>query len=61
MESFMASGWDGDRSRQAALAGLLVIVVLIAAGLLLLHQLKPAAGVQDCVIAGRSDCAPVRP
>ena len=43
--------------RRAALGGLVLIVLLIAAGLLLTHVLGAAARLQDCALSGRSNCS----
>lgn len=46
-----------SRPRRGALAGLVLIVLLILAGLILSHILGKAARMQDCVISGRTDCS----
>ncbi len=46
-------------SPRGALAALGVIVVLVLGGLWLMRTLSGAAAVQDCVAAGRTNCAPV--
>jgi hypothetical protein len=43
--------------RRTALVGLLLIVLLIAAGLILTHVLGAAARLQDCALSGRSNCS----
>jgi hypothetical protein len=50
---------DEHASNRGALIALGVVVVLILGGLWLTHVLGGAASVQDCVAAGRSNCAPV--
>jgi hypothetical protein len=48
---------DEDANRQtASLAGVVVILVLILAGLLLVHVLRQQAAVEDCLLAGRMMC-----
>jgi hypothetical protein len=42
-----------------ALIALLVVVVLVLGGWFLTHQLSSAAGLQDCVASGRTNCAPI--
>jgi hypothetical protein len=49
---------EGTGNRGALLA-VAVLVVLIGAGLWLTHVLGGAASLQDCVAAGRTNCAPV--
>ena len=44
---------------RGALIALAVVVVLVLGGIWLAHVLGGAASVQDCVAAGRSNCAPV--
>jgi len=44
---------------RAALIGLAVIVLLVAGGLFLVHVLNAASQMQDCVMSGRTNCAPV--
>jgi hypothetical protein len=45
--------------RRAALIGFVVIVVLVIAGLFFTHVLRDMSRVQDCVMQGRTNCAPV--
>lgn len=42
-----------------ALVGLLALVLLIGAVVLIMYHLHQAAVIQDCVSAGRSNCAPI--
>lgn len=46
------------RTRQLV-ASVLVIVVLLVAGLWLAGALHGTGAIQDCVAAGRTNCAPV--
>ena len=48
-------------SRVGALIALAVIAVLIVAALLLARELHRNAALQDCVMSGRRDCAPIEP
>jgi hypothetical protein len=43
-------------SRRGALAGLIIVLLLIAGGLLLAGVLKGMADLQDCALSGRSNC-----
>jgi len=52
-------GDDPGRVRQLV-AACVVLAVLVLAGLWLSGKLRGAAAIQDCVAAGRSNCAPVR-
>lgn len=46
---------------RGALIALVVILVLVAGGLWLAHTLHGVGRLQDCVMSGRSNCAPVGP
>jgi hypothetical protein len=48
-------------SRRAAVAGLLVTLALIVLGLILAHLLGDSGRLQDCVLSGRTNCAPIDP
>jgi hypothetical protein len=52
-------GHHSDDMRRKALLGLLFVVLLIAGGLLLTRVLHRSAQLQDCVMSGRSNCAPI--
>ncbi len=45
--------------RRAALFGLVLTLLLVLGGVLLVHVLSRAARLQDCVMSGRTDCAPI--
>jgi hypothetical protein len=46
-------------SRRLALIGLLIVALLTAGGLFLAHKLRTMSKLQDCVMQGRSNCAPI--
>ena len=46
-------------SRRAALAGLLLILALVAAGYFLMTALRHNADLEDCLMSGRRNCAPI--
>jgi hypothetical protein len=46
-------------SRRGALLGLLVALLLIVLGLVLVRLLGNAGRLQDCVMSGRTNCAPI--
>jgi hypothetical protein len=48
-------------SRRGALLGLLVALLLIALGLILVRELGNAGRQQDCMMSGRTNCAPIDP
>jgi hypothetical protein len=45
--------------RRGALLGLLVAVLLVLLGLFLVRKLGNAGRLQDCVMSGRTNCAPI--
>ncbi len=49
----------GGASR-GPLVALILIVVLILGGLWLSQRLRAVSNLQDCVMSGRTNCAPVR-
>jgi hypothetical protein len=52
-------GDQDSYSPRAVLVGLLVCLVLVLGGLLLVYALRDTSQLQDCVMQGRSNCAPV--
>ena len=50
---------DDGPPRRGALVALVVLAVLIAGGLWLSRTLHETGRLQDCVMAGRNNCAPV--
>ncbi len=46
-------------SHRAALIGLAICLLLVLAGLGLVYALKRMSDLQDCVMQGRTNCAPV--
>jgi hypothetical protein len=58
------SGGGGDddpppASPRRMLIGLLAFAVAIVLVLFMVHRLQDAARLQDCVAAGRTNCAPI--
>jgi hypothetical protein len=47
--------------RRTAAVGLLVTLLLVLGGVVLVHVLGRTANLQDCVMAGRTNCAPIDP
>lgn len=45
--------------RWGALVGLLITLLLVLGGMLLVRVLGRAARLQDCVMSGRTNCAPI--
>ncbi len=52
---------DDDRppNRRGTVATVLVIAALVLAGLWIGGALRHTTAIQDCVMAGRSNCAPI--
>jgi len=48
-----------SNSQRAALIGLAICLLLVLGGLALVYGLKKMSDVQDCVMQGRTNCAPV--
>lgn len=48
-------------SRRGALIGLLITALLVIGGVYLVHVLRNTAQLQDCVMSGRTNCAPLNP
>jgi hypothetical protein len=46
-------------SQRAALIGLAICLALVLGGLFLVYALKKSSQLQDCVMQGRTNCAPV--
>jgi hypothetical protein len=46
-------------SQRAALLGLAICLALVLGGLFLVYALKKSSELQDCVMQGRTNCAPV--
>jgi hypothetical protein len=54
------NGEDGaDERRSAALIGLIIILVLAIAGVWLVRELREKSALEDCLMAGRHNCAPI--
>jgi hypothetical protein len=45
--------------RRTAVIGFVVIALLVIGGLFLVHALRDTSRLQDCVMQGRSNCAPI--
>jgi len=50
---------EAPDSRRGALIGFGLVLLLIVGGLVLAHVLRGTAQVQDCVMSGRTNCAPI--
>ena len=58
-----SSSGDGDQEtderRSAALIGLIIILALAIAGVLLVRELRERSRLEDCLMSGRTNCAPI--
>jgi hypothetical protein len=45
--------------RTAALMGFIVILVLAIAGVFLVRELRISTSIEDCLMSGRRNCAPI--
>ncbi|HLY46275.1 MAG TPA: hypothetical protein VKQ73_11900 [Stellaceae bacterium] len=54
-----AGDTEGEERRTAALMGLIVILVLAIAGVILVRELGKKASLEDCLMSGRRNCAPI--
>ena len=50
---------EDRHSQRAALIGLAICLALVLGGLFLVYALKKSSDLQDCVMQGRTNCAPV--
>lgn len=50
---------EGEARRTAALMGFIVILLLAIAGVVLVRELDKKGRLEDCLMAGRKNCAPI--
>jgi hypothetical protein len=50
---------DADDRRTAALMGLAIVLSLAIAGVVLMRDLSEQAKLEDCLMSGRTNCAPI--
>ena len=50
---------DDGGNRRGALIGLVVVALLVIAGYYLMSALRDESKREDCLMSGRSNCAPV--
>jgi len=53
------SARDDEARQTAALMGFIVILVLAIAGVVLTRELTANAKLEDCLMSGRRNCAPI--
>jgi hypothetical protein len=59
MQRRSADEGNDEARRTAALMGLIVILLLAIAGVVLMRALRDEASLEDCLMAGRHNCAPI--
>lgn len=52
-------GDDDAARRTAALMGFIVVLMLAIAGVVLVRELRISTTIEDCLMAGRRNCAPI--
>lgn len=50
---------ESDDRRTAALMGLAIVLSLAIAGIVLIRDLGKEAKLEDCLMSGRTNCAPI--
>ena len=41
------------------MVGLIIVLALLGGGLYLVHVIRGMSNIQDCVMSGRTNCAPI--
>lgn len=49
----------GRHSRSGAVIGLIIVLVLVVAAVYLVNALRKESQLEDCLMSGRSNCAPI--
>jgi len=50
---------ETDERRTAALIGLIIVLALAIAGVVLIRELGQESKLEDCLMSGRTNCAPI--
>ncbi len=50
---------ETDERRRAALIGLIIVLALAIAGVVLIRDLGAESKLEDCLMSGRTNCAPI--
>jgi hypothetical protein len=58
-DRFGDSNRETDERRTAALIGLIVILSLAIVGIVLVRELDKKSRLEDCLMSGRTNCAPI--
>jgi hypothetical protein len=56
----MADPHHDNGSRRRSLVGLAMIVLLFVVGWVLVHELYANGQLEDCLLSGRTNCAPIQ-
>jgi hypothetical protein len=56
----MAEADDETGPQRGPLVALIVVAILLVGGIVLVRHLRATAALQDCVMAGRTNCAPIQ-
>ena len=60
MNNRSEDGGDGtEQRRSAALIGLIIILALAIAGVVIVRELREKSQLEDCLMSGRHNCAPI--
>jgi len=59
MDNRSEQGNEADDRRSAALIGLIIILALAIAGVVLVRELGKKSRLEDCLMSGRTNCAPI--
>jgi len=59
MDNRSGQGDDGADRRSAALIGLIIVLALAIAGVVLVRALRERSRLEDCLMSGRTNCAPI--
>jgi len=58
-DRFGHSDREADQRRTSALIGLIVILSLAIVGIMLVRELGKVSKLEDCLMSGRTNCAPI--
>ncbi len=53
---FVEDDFESANRQTASLAGLAVALLLVVVGLFLIHELHQKTRIEDCLLAGRTNC-----
>jgi hypothetical protein len=58
-DRFGSGDREADQRRTSALIGLIVILSLAIVGIVLVRELGKESKLEDCLMSGRTNCAPI--